>query len=232
MLQFSPEGARRPFFSATEEEVRPSVTSPEPQPEDARQDERVWHALEVSDVLPALGTSPQRGLTAEEAAQRLTRYGHNELEEKARPGFWRMVLGQLSSFIVIVLIVAGVVSAVLGDYIEAGAILAIVALNALLGVVQERRAEEALAALRRMAAPEAQLIRDGYRVSVPGRELVPGDLVVLESGNFVPADLRLVETVNLRIEEAALTGESVAVEKDARVVLRQPHFRRRPLCGW
>ena len=201
--------------------MRPSVTSPEPQPEDARPDERVWHALEVSDVLPALGTSPQRGLTTEEATQRLTRYGHNELEEKARPGFWRMLLGQLSSFIVIVLIVAGVVSAVLGDYIEAAAILAIVVLNALLGVIQERRAEEALAALRRMAAPEAQVIRDGHRVSVPARELVPGDLVVLEAGNFVPADLRLVETVNLRIEEAALTGESVAVEKDARVVLRQ-----------
>ncbi len=128
--------------------MRPSVASPEPQPEGARQDVRVWHALEVSDVLPALGTSPQRGLTSEEAAQRLTRYGHNELEEKPRPGFWRMLLGQLSSFIVIVLIVAGVVSAVLGDFIEAGAILAIVALNALLGVVQERRAEEALAALQ------------------------------------------------------------------------------------
>ena len=137
--------------------MRPSVTSPEPQPDEgARPDERVWHALEVSDVLPALGTSPQRGLTTEEATQRLTRYGHNELEEKARPGFWRVVLGQLSSFIVIVLIVAGVISAILGDYIEAGGILAIVALARLRGGIQERRAEDALAALRRMAAPEAQ----------------------------------------------------------------------------
>ncbi|MCX6070182.1 MAG: cation-translocating P-type ATPase [Chloroflexi bacterium] len=201
--------------------MRPSVTSPSPQPGDPRQDERVWHALEVSDLLPALGTSPERGLTTDEAARRLARYGHNELAEKPRPGFWKMLLGQLSSFIVIVLIVAGVISAILGDYIEAAAILAIVALNAVLGVVQERRAEEALAALRRMAAPEAQVIRDGHRVSVPARDLVPGDLVILEAGNFVPADLRLVETVNLRIEEAALTGESVAVEKDARVVLRQ-----------
>jgi Ca2+-transporting ATPase len=201
--------------------MRPSATSPSPQPGDPHQDERVWHALEVSDLLPALGTSPERGLTADEAARRLARYGHNELVEKPRPGFWKMLLGQLSSFIVIVLIVAGVISAILGDYIEAAAILAIVALNAVLGVVQERRAEEALAALRRMAAPEAQVIRDGHRVSVPARELVPGDLVILEAGNFVPADLRLVETVNLRIEEAALTGESVAVEKDARVVLRQ-----------
>jgi Ca2+-transporting ATPase len=201
--------------------MRPSVTGSSPQPDDPRQDERVWHALEVSHVLPALGTSPERGLAMDEAARRLTRYGYNELAEKPRPGFWRMLLGQLSSFIVIVLIVAGVISAILGDYIEAGAILAIVALNAVLGVVQERRAEEALAALRRMAAPEAQVIRDGHRISVPARELVPGDLVILEAGNFVPADLRLVETVNLRIEEAALTGESVAVEKDAHVVLRQ-----------
>jgi Ca2+-transporting ATPase len=201
--------------------MRPSAAGPSPQPGEPRQDERVWHALEVSDVLPALGTSPDRGLTTDEAARRLARYGHNELAEKPRPGFWKMLLGQLSSFIVIVLIVAGVISAILGDYIEAGAILAIVVLNAVLGVVQERRAEEALAALRRMAAPEAQVIRDGHRVNVPARELVPGDLVLLEAGNFVPADLRLVETVNLRIEEAALTGESVAVEKDARIVLRQ-----------
>jgi Ca2+-transporting ATPase len=201
--------------------MRPSATGPSPQPGDPRQDERVWHALEVSDVLPALGSSPERGLTSDEAARRLARYGHNELTEKPRPGFWKMLLGQLSSFIVIVLIVAGVISAILGDYIEAGAILAIVALNAILGVIQERRAEEALAALRRMAAPEAQVIRDGHRISVPARELVPGDLVILEAGNFVPADLRLVETVNLRIEEAALTGESVPAEKDADVVLRQ-----------
>jgi Ca2+-transporting ATPase len=201
--------------------MRRSAAGPSPQPGKTRQDERIWHALEVSDVLPALGTSPDRGLTADEAARRLARYGHNELAEKPRPGFWKMLLGQLSSFIVIVLIVAGVISAILGDYIEAGAILAIVVLNAVLGVVQERRAEEALAALRRMAAPEAQVIRDGHRISVPARELVPGDLVILEAGNFVPADLRLVETVNLRIEEAALTGESVPAEKDADVVLRQ-----------
>jgi Ca2+-transporting ATPase len=201
--------------------MRPSVTTPEPQPEDARPDERVWHALEVSDVLPALGTSPQRGLTSEEAARRLERHGPNELTEKPRPTFWSLLWDQLNNFIVIVLIAAGIVSAVLGDYIEAAAILAIVVLNAILGVVQESRAEQALAALRRMAAPDAQVIRDGHRQSLPARVLVPGDVVLLEAGNFVPADLRLVETVNLRIEEAALTGESVAVEKDARVVLRQ-----------
>jgi Ca2+-transporting ATPase len=132
-----------------------------------------------------------------------------------------MLLDQFNNFIVIILIVASAVSALIGDYVEAGAILAIVILNAVLGVIQERRAEEALAALRRMAAPEAHVIRDGHRLVVAARELVPGDIVLLEAGNYIPADLRLVESANLKIEEAALTGESVAVEKDARVTLRQ-----------
>ncbi|MEW6567808.1 MAG: cation-translocating P-type ATPase [Chloroflexota bacterium] len=180
-----------------------------------------WHAREAEDVFRSLGTSPQQGLSSSEAARRLEAHGPNELAEAPRPTFWRMLLEQFSSFIVVILIIASLLSAVLGDYVEAGAILAIVVLNAVLGVVQERRAEEALAALRRMAAPEAHIIRDGHRQVIPARELVPGDIVLLEAGNYVPADLRLLESVNLRIEEAALTGESVAVEKDARITLRQ-----------
>ncbi|GAF93682.1 unnamed protein product, partial [marine sediment metagenome] len=148
-------------------------------------------------------------------------YGPNELVEPPRATLWRMILEQFNNFIVIVLIVASIVSALLGDYIEAGAIMAIVLLNALLGVIQEHRAEEALAALQRLAAPEAHVIRDAHRQAVPARDLVPGDVVLLGVGNYVPADLRLVETVNLKIEEAALTGESVPVQKDARVVLTQ-----------
>ena len=124
-----------------------------------------------------------------------------------------MVFDQLNNFMVILLIVASVVSAVLQDFVEAGAILLIVVLNAILGVVQESRAEEALAALKKLASPEAQMLRDGHRVSVPAGELVPGDIVFLEAGNFVPADMRLIEAVNLRVEEAALTGESVPVQK-------------------
>lgn len=181
----------------------------------------IWFALEASEVIHALGTSPLTGLTTEEVGRRFAASGPNELAEAPRPGIWRLALEQFNNFIVIVLIIAALVSAALGDVLEAGAIMAIVVLNALMGVIQERRAEEALAALRRLAAPEALVIRDGHRQTAPARELVPGDIVFLEGGNYVPADLRLVETVNLRVDEAALTGESVPVHKDAHVVLTQ-----------
>lgn len=180
-----------------------------------------WHAKEVEVVKSTFATSSERGLTSEEAKRRLREHGYNELEEAPRPGFWQMLVDQFNDFIIIVLLAAAGVSALLADYVEALAILAIVILNAVLGVIQERRAEEALAALKRMAAPEAEVVRDGHRLTVPARELVPGDVVQLEAGNYVPADLRLDETVNLRIEEAALTGESVPVEKEADVVLTQ-----------
>ena len=157
----------------------------------------------------------QTGLTGAEAARRLEQYGPNQLAEKPRPGFLRLVLDQLNNFVVILLIVAALVSLLLGETIDAAAIFAIVVLNAILGVVQESRAEAALAALQKLAAPEAQVLRDGHRVSVPASQLVPGDIVLLEAGNFVPADLRLLEAVNLRVEEAALTGESVPVQKNA-----------------
>jgi Ca2+-transporting ATPase len=130
-----------------------------------------------------------------------------------------MLLAQLKNFIVIMLLVAAAVSALLGEWVDAGAIFAIVVLNAILGVVQESRAEQALAALKKLAAPEAHALRDGRRVDVPAYELTPGDIVFLEAGNFVPADVRLIEAVNLHIEEASLTGESVAVPKNAAAVL-------------
>jgi Ca2+-transporting ATPase len=178
-----------------------------------------WHSLSSEEVIAQLGTTQQEGLRSEDAAKRLERYGPNQLQERPRPTFLQLVIGQLNNFIIILLIVAAVISALLGDYIEAGAILAIVALNAILGVVQESRAEQALAALRKLAAPEAQVMRDGRRVNIPAPQLVPGDIVYLEAGNFIPADIRLLEAVNLKIEEAALTGESVAVDKNAALKL-------------
>ena len=177
-----------------------------------------WHALETEEVLSHLQVRGN-GLTSEEAKRRLERYGPNQLKEASRPTFLQMLWEQLNNFVVILLIVASVISALLGDYVEALAIMAIVVLNAVLGIVQERRAEEALAALKKLAAPDAQVMRDGRRVSVPAYELVPGDLVFLEAGNFVPADIRLLEAINLRVEEASLTGESLAVQKNAATVL-------------
>jgi Ca2+-transporting ATPase len=174
-----------------------------------------WHAMGAEDVLEELETLAEQGLNAKEVENRLQEFGPNRLTEAPPTTFWQMLWEQFNSFVVIMLIVAALVSALLGDLIEAGAIMAIVILNATLGVIQERSAEQALAALQRLAAPEADVVRDGSRQTVPADQLVPGDVVILEAGNYVPADVRLLEAINLRVEEAALTGESVPVAKDA-----------------
>ena len=186
--------------------------------DEPRAEQRDWHALGTSEVLDFLRVQGN-GLTTGEAKRRLGYFGPNQLKEAPRPTFLQMLWEQLNNFVVILLIIASVISALLGDYVEAAAIMAIVVLNAVLGIVQERRAEEALAALKKLAAPDAQVMRDGRRISIPSYELVPGDLVFLESGNFIPADIRLLEAVNLRVEEASLTGESLAVQKNAATVL-------------
>lgn len=178
-----------------------------------------WHALPPEETLIQLATPPETGLTTDEAARRMEHYGPNQLTEAPRPTFLQLLLEQFNNFVVILLIVASGVSALLGEWIEASAIMAIVVLNAALGVIQERRAEEALAALKKLAAPDAHVLRDGRRQTVPAPGLVPGDIVFLEAGNFIPADIRLLEAVNLRVEEAALTGESVPVQKDANIRL-------------
>lgn len=180
-----------------------------------------WHARDSKEILEQLATSLERGLSSEEAQDRLQIYGPNQLTEAPPVTFWQMLFAQFNNFVVILLIIAALISALLGEYFEAGAILAIVVLNAILGVVQERRAEQALAALRRLASPDAHVIRDGSRRVIPANAVVPGDLVVLEAGNYVPADVRMLEAINLRIEEAALTGESIPVQKDAEARLEK-----------
>ena len=182
-------------------------------------DKRSWFALDIGETAEALRTSIDRGLDTKLAASRLDSHGPNELTAAPKPPFWKKLLEQFSSFLVIILILAAVVSAVVGEFVQAIAITAIVLLNAALGVVQERRAEEAMAALQKLTAPEAQAVRAGRRETVPARQIVVGDLALLEAGNYIPADMRLVESANLRIEEAALTGESVPVDKDANLVL-------------
>lgn len=189
-------------------------------PADSKEDiSLTWYSLSANEVLRELNSPVDVGLTSQEAVRRLEKFGPNQLAEKPRPSFFSLVLDQLKSFVIILLIVASVISMILGEWIDAGAILAIVLLNAILGVVQESRAEQALAALKKMAAPDAQVVRDGKRVSVPASDLVPGDIVILETGNYIPADVRLIEAVNMRVEEAALTGESVPVEKNAAAIL-------------
>ncbi len=177
------------------------------------------HALPTEEALKELTTHLRNGLSSQEARARLKRYGPNELQEKPQPGFLKLLLDQLNNFLIIILILAALISLLLGEYVDALAILTIVVLNSVLGVVQESKAEQALAALKKMAAPNARVIRDGQQTTVAARELVPGDIVMVEAGNYVPADLRLIESVNLKMEEASLTGESVPVNKDARVVL-------------
>ncbi len=182
---------------------------------EAELDAKYWHTLHADDVLRQLATYSDKGLSSAEAERRLKEYGPNALTEAPPPTFWQMLFEQFNNFVVIMLIIAALISAFLGEYVESAAIMAIVVLNAALGVIQERRAEQALAALRKLSAPEAHVIRDGVRQTLPATLLVPGDLVLLEAGNYIPADVRLLEAVNLRIEEAALTGESVPVQKDA-----------------
>ncbi len=192
-----------------------------------------WHNLSESDALDALRVAEDRGLSSPEAQARLAAFGSNELTEAPRPTIWARLYAQFKDFLIVILIVASVVSVLLGEYVEAGAIMAIVLLNAILGVIQESRAEEALAALKKMTAPEAQTLRDGRRQPLPARDLVPGDIVFLETGNYVPADVRLVEAVNLKIEEASLTGESVPVQKRADAVLdREASLGDRKNCAF
>ena len=179
-----------------------------------------WHTLSPQEVLEHLRVR-DNGLTSAQVAERLAQYGPNQLTESPRPGFLAMLWDQFNNFIVMLLIVASVISALLGEWIDASAIMSIVLLNAILGIVQERRAEEALAALKKLAAPEAHIMRDGHRTSVPARELVPGDIVYLEAGNHIPADVRLLEAVNLQVEEASLTGESLPVQKNAAMKLEK-----------
>ncbi len=177
------------------------------------------HAQPIDAVLAEFQTDADAGLSAPEAAARLQKFGANELTEKPRPGLLALLWDQFNNYLVIILIVAALLALALGEYVDAVAILCIVVLNAVIGVIQESKAEQALAALKKMAAPNAAVMRDAHQITVPARELVPGDVVLLEAGNFVPADLRLLSAVNLKIEEASLTGESVPVEKNAAAVL-------------
>jgi len=167
----------------------------------------VWHTLEADAALQILKSSAT-GLTSEEAGQRLAEHGPNAIPEERHRSIFAMILGQFSDFMIIVLLAAAFISGFIGEPQDTIAILVIVLLNAVIGVVQEFRAERAVAALRAMAAPEARVLRDGQTVTLPAAGLVPGDVVLLEAGNIVPADLRLLQAEEMQADESALTGES------------------------
>jgi magnesium-transporting ATPase (P-type) len=178
----------------------------------------VWHALTADETVSRLSTDARAGLTAQEAAGRLAKYGPNRLPEGKKQGPLIRFLGQFNNILVYVLLAAGFTKLMLSLWVDAGIIFAVVALNALLGFVQEGKAEKALDSIRNMLSAEARTLRGGETRMIPADQLVPGDIVLLESGDRIPADLRLIEVKNLRTEEAALTGESVPAEKTIEAV--------------
>lgn len=184
---------------------------------------RPWHALSVEETERLLGTS-EAGLSDAEAAARLAKYGKNDLRQKKPKSVWRMIWEQLTDVMVIILLIAAAFSLAMhfveGEGLaECIVILVVIALNATVGVVQEKKAANALEALKNMTAPTARVLREGEESVVPASELVPGDIIYLEDGAIVPADIRIIEDNNMKVQEAALTGESVPSEKDGPTVL-------------
>jgi Ca2+-transporting ATPase len=184
--------------------------------------ERTWHNLSVSEVVESLNSGIQ-GLTKEEAERRLTQFGPNELVEKGKTHPWMLFLEQFKNFLIIILLVAAVISGVLalmgeGDIWDPILIVIIVFFAAGLGFFQERRSEKAMEALKKMTAPIATVIRDGEEEQIPARDLVPGDIILLQTGDRIPADSRVTEAINLKIDEAPLTGESISVGKTNEII--------------
>src|SRR6516165_1511830 len=179
----------------------------------ANNDAAAWHAISDGDVVKRLTTDSKKGLDSAEASARLQKYGPNRLPEGKKRGPFMRFLAQFNNILVYVLLGAGFTKLMLGLWVDAGIIFGVVVLNALLGFIQEGKAEKALDSIRNMLSAEARTVRGGETRMIPAEQLVPGDVVILESGDKIPADLRLIDTKNLRTEEAALTGESVPADK-------------------
>lgn len=176
-----------------------------------------WYKKKPAELAEELGTDLKNGLSTSKAEQILKEHGHNELEAEKKASLFSKFVDQFKDPLTIILIIAAILSAFLGDLIETAIILAIVVINAGLSIYQEGKAEEAVEALQEMSSPSAKVIRDGKELEILSKNIVPGDIVLLETGDIVPADIRLIESSNLQIDESSLTGESVPVEKDAKV---------------
>ena len=187
----------------------------------------MWHTKSISEIEENLRTNQTTGITEEEAKKRLEEYGENKLADKKKESLWIRFLKQFNDFMIIILIIASIISAVVakiegsGDYIDSIIIIVIVVFNAIMGLVQEAKAEKSLEALKNMTAPTAKVKRDGKIITIKGTQVVPGDIILLEAGNYVPADARLIKSSNLKVEESSLTGETMAVSKDEKAVLKE-----------
>ncbi len=186
----------------------------------------MWETLRKEEVLKKLNANEKIGLTKEEVEIRQAKYGKNKIKDKPKESFVIKFIKQFNDFMIIILIIASIVSAGISyiqgenDYFDAIIIIAIVILNAIMGVIQEAKAEKSIEALKEMTPPKAKVIREGITKEINAEELVPGDIIILEAGNFVPADVRLIETFQLKIEESSLTGETEPILKDANKICR------------
>lgn len=182
---------------------------------------RIWYALPAEVVVRELAANPTRGLSTDEVVRRREQSGWNTLAEAPPVSRWKKLLGQFKELVIWILVVAAIISGVMGEWADTAAILAIVLVNGIIGFLQEEKAGRALAALQKLSSPMAKVIRDGTLQSLPARELVPGDRIELEAGDNIPADARLLSGFGVRIQEAALTGESVPVDKEADCQLKE-----------
>ena len=185
--------------------------------------QKSWFNKSVKEIQEELNTNIDNGLNNEEYEKSLSKYGTNELKAKKKKSTLQKFIEQFKDFMIIVLIISAIISGIVGVIEGEGItdsiiILIVVIVNAIIGVLQENKAEKSLEALQKLSSHTAKVIRNGKMTVVPAKELVPGDIVVLDTGDFVPADLRLIEAVNLKVQESALTGESVPVEKNVNVI--------------
>lgn len=185
----------------------------------------MWYTMQIGEIAKKLRTDLNTGLREEQIEKIRGVYGENKLNEGKKESIFIKFIKQFNDFMIIILIAASVVSAVMAyiqgtnDYLDSIIIIFIVVLNAIMGVVQEAKAEKSLEALKKMSAPTAKVKRDGIIKTIPSTELVPGDYIIIETGSYIPADSRLVKSTNLKIEESALTGETVPVLKDEKAIL-------------
>jgi Ca2+-transporting ATPase len=179
----------------------------------------MWYKKKKEEVIKELNTDREKGLNDNEVSQRLRKYGKNEFKEEKKKGIFKLIFEQINDVMIYILIAAAVASASLGEISDAIIIAIVIILNAFIGIIQEKKAEEAIKELKKLSSPKSLVKRNGKVEEINSNQIVPGDIVVLEAGRMVPADMRLIDDASLKIEESSLTGESVPVEKDSDIYL-------------